>query len=263
MARELKKLPSFSNVAAGNEATLNLPRGKAYHQIMVKYTGVTLTQLKNWRMEVNGKVFQKFTDGNELNQINQHWGRGAAGSGFIILHFTRSELRELVQQRTFALGTSDIDTLALRIQIDGAAADPKLEAWALRGPAAPMGYITKMKSYPVTFAAGGTHELDNLPTPATARIAAIHLLTDKVTEATLEVDGNIAFEALKALEGKLQTDAGRGQDTSKFTMDFIKENDFAQAQVLQGVQDFRIRMEVSEAVSFNVLVEYLDIRDGL
>ncbi|MCC4787510.1 major capsid protein P2 [Vibrio splendidus] len=263
MARRLKKLPSISNVAAGSTATLELPRGLSYHQIILKYKNVTLAQMKNIRMEVNGKVFQTYKDGAELNTINGHFNRGLAENGFIVLHFARPELDDLLQQRTFALGTADISTLALRIDIDGAATDPKLEAHALQGQDAPMGYITKVKSYPVSYATSGVHELDKLPTPASARIAAIHLMTDKVSHAELEVDGNIAFQAEKLLEAKIQRDAKRVPTTGKFTLDFIKENDTAQAQVLAGVQDFRIRMDLTEATAFNVLVEYLDVQQGL
>ncbi|MDE1323868.1 major capsid protein P2 [Vibrio aestuarianus] len=263
MARRLKKLPSLSNVAKGSTATLELPRGLSYHQVILQYAGVTLAQLKNIRMEVNGKVFQTYKDGLELDLINEHFTRGKAENGFCVLHFARPELDDLLQQRTFALGTEDISTLVLRIDIDSAATAPVLEAYALQGQQMPMGYITKLKSYPVSYATGGTHELDKLPTPATARIAAIHLLTDKVDHAELEVDGNIAFQAPKALEQKIQKDAGRTPNAAKFTMDFIKENDTAQAQVLAGVQDFRIRMNLTEAAAFNVLVEYLDVKEGL
>ncbi|MBY8270208.1 hypothetical protein KW521_12625 [Vibrio fluvialis] len=263
MARRLKKLNSLSNVAAGSTATLELGKGLSYHQVILQYSGITLAQMKNIRMEVNGKVFQTYKDGNELDLINQHFSRGAAENGYLVLHFARPELDDLLQQRTFALGTADISTLVMRIDIDAAAAAPVIEAYALQGQQMPMGYITKMKSYPVSFATGGTHEIDKLPTPATARIAAIHLLTDKVTHAELEVNGNIAFQAPKSLEAKIQKDAGRTPSDSKFTMDFIKENDTAQSQVLDGVQDFRVRLELSAAAAFNVLVEYLDVKEGL
>lgn len=263
MARRLKKLPSLSNVAAGSTATLEAPRGLSYHQIALKYSGVTLAQLQKIRMEVDGKVFQQYKDGAQLDALNQYYGRGAAENGWIILHFVRPELDTLAQQRLFALGTYDISTLALRIDIDGAAAAPKLEAYALESEQEPFGMCTKIKSFPVAFSTGGQHEVDNLPVPASARIAAIHLMTDKVSHAELEVNGNIAFQAPKSLEDKIQKDAGRVPIATKFSMDFIKENDFAQSQVLAGIQDFRIRMEVTEATAFDIVVEYLDGKNGL
>lgn len=263
MARRLKKLPSLSNVAKGSTATLELPRGLAYHQIALKYSGVTLAQLKKLRMEVDGKVFQQYEDAAQLDELNKYYGRGAAENGWIILHFARTELDTLAQKRLFALGTADISTLAMRIDIDAGATSPVLEAYALEAEQEPFGLITKVKSFPVSYSTGGTHEVDNLPVPASARIAAIHLFTDKVSHAELEVNGNIAFQAPKTLEDKIQKDAGRTPIAGKFSLDFIKEDDFAQSQVLAGIQDFRIRMEVAEATSFNIVVEYLDGKNGL
>ncbi len=263
MARRLKKLPSLSNVAAGSTATLELPRGLTYHQIMLKYSGVTLAQLQKIRMEVDGKVFQQYKDGAQLDALNQYYDRGAAENGYIVLHFARPEFDTLAQQRHFALGTQDISTLAMRIDIDGAADSPKLEAYALEAEQSPFGYCTKLKSFPVSFATGGTHEVDNLPVPASARISAIHLMTDKVSHTELEINGNIAFQAPKELEAKIQKDAGRVPTASKFTLDFIKEDDFAQSQVLANIQDFRLRMEVADATAFDIVVEYLDMKAGL
>ncbi len=263
MARRLKKLPSLSNVAAGSTATLELPRGLSYHQIMLKYSGVTLAQLQKLRMEVDGKVFQQYKDGEQLDLINKYYARGAAENGYIVLHFARPEFDTLAQQRLFALGTQDISTLALRIDIKEDAAAPKLEAYALEAEQEPFGYCTKIKSFPVSFSTGGTHEVDNLPTPAGARISAIHIMSAAVSHVELEINGNIAFQAPKALEAKVQKDAGRVPVDEKFTMDFIKEDDFAQSQILANIQDFRIRMEVDAATSFDIVVEYLDLKDGL
>lgn len=263
MARRLKKLPSLSNVTAGSTATLEIPKGLSIHQIMLKFTNLTLEQMKQIRMEVDGKVFQQFKDGARLDALNQYYARGATENGWIVLHFARPEFDTLAQKRLFALGTADISTLSLRIDIDGAAVDPKLEAYAIEAEQEPFGLITKVKSFPASFATGGTHEVDNLPVPASARIAAIHLFTDKVTHAELEINGNIAFQAPKTLEDKIQKDAGRNPTADKFTMDFIKEDDFAQSQVLAGIQDFRIRMELSQATAFDIVVEYLDGKNGL
>ncbi|UOL48288.1 major capsid protein [Vibrio phage vB_VruC_PG21] len=263
MARRLKKLPSISNAAAGSTATLELPLGLAYHQILLEFTGVTLAQMKKIRFEVNGKVIQQYESGTELDLLNKHYSRGQAENGFLPIFFARPELVQIEQQRTFAVGTSDISTFTMLIDIDEAATNPKLNAHAIQGNPMPIGYITKVKSFPVSFSTAGTQEIDNLPTPQTARIASIHLISDKVTHAELEVDGNIAFQASKGLADKIQKDANRTPDASKLTMDFMKEGDFAQSQVLAGVQDFRVRLELSDPAAVNVVVEYLDVLQGL
>lgn len=50
--RTTVKLPSFSNVAASNTATLELPIGRTYDKIHIAYTGVTFAQMKNIRLKV-------------------------------------------------------------------------------------------------------------------------------------------------------------------------------------------------------------------
>ncbi|WP_327786671.1 major capsid protein P2, partial [Vibrio anguillarum] len=55
MARITRKMPSFSNVAAGSTATLEFPLGLSYHFLHLYFTGVTLAQMKNIRIEVDGK----------------------------------------------------------------------------------------------------------------------------------------------------------------------------------------------------------------
>lgn len=263
MARRVKTLPSLSNVAAGLTASLELPLGAAYHTIYLEYSGVTLAQMKKIRIEVNGKVVQEFENGVQLDELNQYYNRGDAANGILPIHFTRTELKDVLQQRVFAIGTADISTLTLRFDIDAAAANPVVKAHAMQGNQSPIGYITKVKSFPRSFSTGGLQEIDNLPRPRSARIAAVHLISDKVVSAKLEVDGEIAFEASKALEQKIQADYDRKPNANKMTMDFMKEGDFAQAQVLANVQDFRIRMELSEAAPVTVLVEYLDVLEGL
>ncbi|MCS6238012.1 hypothetical protein G3495_23445, partial [Shewanella baltica] len=93
--RTTVKLPSFSNVAAGNTATLELPIGRTYDKIHIAYTGVTLAQMKNIRLEVNGKAILEFKDGQALADYNKFYKRNTA-NGILDLHFKRDELKTLL-----------------------------------------------------------------------------------------------------------------------------------------------------------------------
>ncbi|WP_120512000.1 major capsid protein P2 [Photobacterium salinisoli] len=264
MARMTKKLPSFSNVSAGATATLNMPLGLSYHQVLIDFSGVTLAQMKNIRFEINGKVVQKWANGERLNKLNQHYGRGAATATTLPIWLTRPEMDSLAEQRVFAFGTSDVQTLSLLIDIDDAAAAPKLTAHAIKGNQAPLGIITKIKTFPVSFATSGEQEIDNLPLPPTARIAAIHLFSADVSRCELEMNGQNVFEADKTLISKIQTDYGRTPlSTEKLTLDFMLEGDMSQALVLAGVQDFRLRPVLDNPGSIDVVVEYLDQFAGI
>lgn len=264
MARQTKKLPSFSNVAAGATATLELPLGLAYHMILLEFAGVTLAQMKNIRLEVNGKVVQKWKDGERLNSMNKHYGRGLATSNALPIWLVRPELDDPQQQRVFAFGTSDIQTLNLLIDIDDAASAPVLKGHSIKGNPAPLGMITKIKTFPVSFATAGEQEIDNLPLPAGARIAAIHLYSGDVSRCELEMNGQIVFELDNTLAAKIQTDYERDpQSSDKMSMDFLLEGDIAQAISIEGVQDFRVRPTMTQAGAVDVVVEYLDGYAGI
>ena len=265
--RTTVKLPSFSNVAAGNTATLELPIGRTYDKIHIAYTGVTLAQMKNIRLEVNGKAILEFKDGQALADYNKFYKRNTA-NGILDLHFKRDELKTLLEARMFGLGTMSgasgvISNVTLRIEIDAAAAAPTLEGYAIQSDKAEIGYITKVKNFPVALNTGVT-EIDKIPRPASASIAAIHIVTAAViTKVELEMDSLKAFEGGKTLIEKIQVDHGRSPQAGRVTLDFVLEGDMLQAIPLAGLQDLRIRVYTDDAAAATVVVEYFDGLAGI
>lgn len=277
MARNFPKLPSFSNVSAGNTATLELPVGRTYDKVHVNYSGVTLAQMKSIRFEVNGKSILEFKDGQALQNFNKRYGRNTA-VGVLDFHFKRDEMKTLSEARAFALGTSStaykdgsgqmvmppqISNVTLRIEIDAAAAAPKLEAFAIQSNPAPIGFITKVKNFPVALNAGVT-EVDKIPRPNTARIAAIHVVSAAViTKIEVELDSIKIYELPKTLGEKVQVDHGRSPQAGQVSVDFILEGDMLQALPMVGTQDFRIRVYTDGAAPATVVVEYFDGLAGI
>jgi len=265
--RTTVKLPSFSNVAAGNTATLELPIGRTYDKIHVQYSGVTLAQMKNIRVEVNGKAILEFKDGQALADYNKFYKRNTA-VGVLDFHFKRDEMKTLLEGRMFGLGTKSgasgiISNVTMRIEIDTAATAPKLEASAIQSDSAEIGYITKIKNFPVALNTGVT-EIDKIPRPASASIAAIHIVTSAtVTKVELEMDSLKAFEGNKTLIEKIQVDHGRNPQTDRVTLDFVLEGDMLQALPLKGLQDLRIRVYTDDAAAAVVVVEYFDGLAGI
>ncbi|MCW3173753.1 major capsid protein P2 [Shewanella subflava] len=277
MARNFPKLPSFSNVSAGNTATLELPVGRTYDKVHVNYSGVTLAQMKSIRFEVNGKSILEFKDGQALQDYNKRYGRNSV-AGVLDFHFKRDEMKTLSEARAFALGTSSaaykdgqgqlvtppqIANVTLRIEIDAAATAPKLEAFAIQSNPAPIGFITKVKNFPVALNAGVT-EVDKIPRPNTARIAAIHVLSAAtITGLEVELDSIKIYELPKTLGEKVQVDHGRSPQAGQVSVDFILEGDMLQALPMAGTQDFRIRVFTDDAAPATVVVEYFDGLAGI
>lgn len=262
MARKSNKLPSFTNVSAGSTAVLNLPLGLSYDRVDLNFAGVTLAQMRNIRLEVNGKVLQKWKDGERLNALNKYFGRGAATSSILPINFVRKEMHDLMQRRVFAIGTQNISTLSLLIDIDRAATNPTLKATAIKSNAAPIGLVTRLKTFPVSFSTAGTHDVDNLPIEPHQRIAAIHLFSSDVTECELEIDNEIVWDMTKVQAQKIQVDHSRAVQSNALSLDFILEGDLAQAVTGLGIQDFRLKPTTSGPTTIDIVVEYFEPYGG-
>ena len=261
--RVTNKLPSLTNVSAGSTAVLNLPLGLTYDFIQLEYSGVTLAQMKNIKLEVNGKIIQEFKDGNQIVFLNTYHGRPADAAGFLTLWMIRPEMHTLQDQRLTALGTSDIKTLTLRFDIDAAATAPAVKAHAVQSEPQPFGLCTKIKSFVSSTAVAGVQEIDNLPTNA-ARIGAIHLVKPDITDVEVTIDSMVAFQASKALAENIQKKYGKVPQTASAThIDWMLEGDMGQALTTQGVQDFRIKPTHGAAGQLDILVEYLDGLAGI
>jgi len=82
MPKTTRKAPSFEGVAAGQTATARLPIGRTYEQLLIPYSGATLTQLNELRIIANGEVIHRVTELTKLDSMNQFEGRAAAnGTG--------------------------------------------------------------------------------------------------------------------------------------------------------------------------------------
>lgn len=259
MPRVIRKCPSFSNVQAGSTATCELPLGLSYEGLHLYFGGVTLAQMKNIRIEADGKAIKKWADGERLNAENKHFQRGLATADCLPIFFSRKELNELEQQRMFSIGTNDVQTLSLLVDIHEDAAAPTLKATSIRSNQSPMGYITRIMEFKHSSAVSGEIEIDNIPIRAGASIAAIHIYSPDVTEASLEINDRVVWEMSKTGAAKLQTDYGREpQSADKMTLDFILEGDILQAVQLQDVRDFRLKPVLANAGSMDIVVEYLE-----
>lgn len=268
-------MPSLSNVAAGQTATLKLPLGLTYYLFQLEFSGVTLAQLKNPTFEINGKPVMSWKDGVEVDNINQHYQRGAATT-VLNFWFMRPELTgkkvQLVNGRAVsisdsdltAIGTADIATLDFRVDIDAAAAAPVLKAYAMRGQNQPLGLICKVKSFPRSFATTGTQEIDTLPRGNGARIAAIHCIKGDVSALAVVVDSINVIEGSKTVIGEAQKRFKRTpMEEDMTTVDFLLSGDILDALQLQGVADFRLKPAIDTVGEVRTVVEYLDGLDGL
>lgn len=260
--RKTVKLPNLTNVAIGATSTLNIPVGPSYDQIVLEYSGMTLAQLQNIDLQANGKSIQFFNDGAELEQINDYYGRDKT-AGILTFWFIRPEMARIEEQRMFTLGTADISTLTMTLDIAAAAAGPvTLNAHAVQSERQPAGLITKIKRFPLSFSAAGQQEIDSIPR-GNARIGCIHFIKTDVNDIEVEMDSVRVFDATKTLAQKIQRDYGRVPAAGATQTDFMLDGDFRQALITQGIQDFRLRPTLGAAGATPIVVEYLDALPGI
>ena len=264
--RKTIKMPSMANVGAGQTATLNCPVGLTYDLISIEYSGkkangtddITLDDLKNIEVRVNGKTIQTFKDGLELDRINQYHGRGAA-NGILNIWFIRPEMANLNAQRLTALGTQDVQTLSLHIDGESTLTSLALSAKAIQSEPQNLGAIVKVKAFPVSFAVSGEVEIDNLPRSGGVMIGCMHLFKSDISNVEVEINSIKAFDSSKAYSEELQKRYKKAPQTANAThIDFMLEGDLAQAMDTRGVQDFRIRPTLDTAGAVRTVVEYID-----
>lgn len=258
------KIPKKNQPVAGTQFSIRPPIGPTYEVIYLYLKGgLTAAMLQNVRVEVRGKPIQSFKSGEQIQSLNKYYKRpNSDQSDVIALWFYRPELEEFAERKNFALGTADVDTLAIVADVAASApATADIEIKARTTAARPLGMVTKIKQYPQTFAQGGEQDIADIPT-RDAAIAGIHMQTGDITALRLELD------SLKIVEGTV------AQLNDAYAEKYAAQPDFAHVSYLgrgsqfdalltESVQDFRLTLDLSQAATFPLIVEYFDTFAGL
>lgn len=257
-----REMPSFSNVAAGSNVSLNCATGKTYHNMRLTLGGTTFTidQLTNIEVLLNGKVVQSFSSGTQLAAINAYYGVPDS-AGMLTLWFARPWMDGKDRQRSTAFGTADIRTMQIRAKIAAGAVAPTLTATAEIGPASKLGKIIKFKSYGSNHAVTGEVDVDTIPR---GNIVAIHNEKADISHFRMEVDDVVIADVDKTILEEAQTAYGRVPQTATHThWDGCLDGAYDTLLPATGSQDFRLRPTLDSSGAIVHLVEYLDDLAGL
>jgi hypothetical protein len=280
--KSLKQLPTIANVAPDNTVSIMLPVGNTYEAIHVYFEGVTAKQLENIKLEANNRLISEWPDGERLMSMDAHYSRATA-TGILIFNFNRPELHKLGDVRFFGFDTNrsqGISTANISIHIAADAVAPKLTAYAqtVQSVMGVPNFLTKVRRMFVNVSAAGTFEIDNIPKPVGASIAAIHLYMPddgdadalcQITKAELLVDTTNwhDLDAVKAANFQMLNERDP-QIADSAVIDLILDGDVKHALPLSykdqsgrdiPIQDMRLRCEAASAGQVEIMIEYIDV----
>lgn len=266
-------MPNSNNVVAGGTATWDFPIGRRYHQLFAEFSGVTLAQMTEIRVIVNGEVIHRYS-AVQRDAMNQYDGRAAAGA-ILCIPFDRFGLYSQGGEEKTALQTGiadpktgkSITNFRLEIDIDAAASAPVITLTALQS--ANVGgslVIRRVIPFTNTYTASGEQELADLPKatqgPAYQIVNRVFFKTANTTKLSILVDNVEIFKRSKALNDRIATDGVRVPQSGYFVFDPVEEGyDWEALMLVNGsgapVQDFRYRFTLSAAETVLSLVEYI------
>lgn len=274
MARKIIKLPSLSRVVAGSKATLELPIGPTYRRVFFVATAAAaldITDIGRIDILIDGKVVQTFKNGTRLKALNDYYQRaadvyGATRAEFAI-HFERAELVDMIYRRAPGIGTADVQTFNIEIDLPaGAPADIAMEAYAEIDPVPQkLGVFFKVREYSFSSAVSGEVEIDKLPKGGWYSV--LHLFKADVSQIEVEANQAKAIYATKAILERTQKEASpvkRVPQTASAThIDFITDGDLTQSLRTDLLNDFRIKATLDTAGAMDIVAETFDTLQGV
>lgn len=259
------ELPAFSPVAANTTVTLNIPVGPTYGKITLVRGGTTFNpeHMTEIRLKLGKTVVRTYrarSGGHELHDINAYYGR-TDSAGLTTIHFAKSEMDSLEQEGMLALGTGDLRTVTLEVDI-GAATAPTLAAYAeVIGTNEPVGLFEHVYRFPVSSSVAGNVEYPDLPREA---YSALHFLKadsgadagDGIQRVEIELDRVRRYEADKVRGEEYQIHRGRVPQSNNYMhVDFVPRGNIYDALLSGRAADFRARVNYGAAGSLVIIAE--------
>ncbi len=258
----MTKQPAFSGVAAGQTANCRINRGWTYHQFLLNYSGVTLAQMTEIRLIVNGDIYRRWTGADVLDLFNQYDGLGAA-SGTLVLECRRRGLKNRVNQDITAIGTGmpvtsenpiQANTITLEVDIDAAAASPALTLYSRHTGPSNTGNILQLRRKIYNAAGAGTFEINDLHQKGDV-INRIFFMTNAITELTVERNNTVIYNRTEPQNDLIQDDGVRNSQASMFVLDTTEEGHGLDLIQTAGAYELRFLLEMSAGATIPIYLE--------
>jgi hypothetical protein len=183
------RLPQVENVGAGKTAVINLPRGPRYFAVFIDYRANTTAGytdathgMDQIRCTANGTAFRTFTPaGNEFHnrffrgrsydgsKVAGALVTGNANNNVFVIEYAPSESRNQAEADALAIGTLDLGSFQIELDIKSGASNPTMRAWALiedvsaDSPLATSGEVIRQSIYGVAIGGAGNLDVNQYP----------------------------------------------------------------------------------------------------
>ena len=272
-----EKVAIDTNIAAGNLIPINLPVNTTYETLVLDLTGLTKSDLKNIRININGNLVSQFKDAAQMETIDKYYGHKIEANK-VVFHFLDRSFDDPKYQSALSLGTAGdrVQSVDVTFEIaDSVTGSPKIKASAVKSSGTTPGALRKVRSFPLSVSAG-LSEYPDILRPNGARIKAIHVFKDEddTSHVELEVDKKLYIETSKSDIETVQKLYGREPQAGMYTLDFSLQGDMYEMfkipsqyiETEQGqrvnphfIRDMRLRMENETAGQVFIIVEYVDV----
>lgn len=260
-----RKLPSFNTVAAGATCTLQLPRGAVYKTIVLRHTAggaapnqaTTGANLARIRLKINGVTRRDISGARQLT-LNDYYLVPFV-NGQIIIPFTRPWMKTIEAEENLGMGTRNVDTLTIEVDIAGGVATPTLEAYALMSPEdRDLGTVVEVQELTFSTAVSGQFEIATLP-KGNGALAALHLFNSNITDVVLRMNSINVIESLNGLHSVYDYHE-RAPQSGIVHLDALFQNRLGDAFPINAlqVQDLRLIPTLSAAGSVPIVMETLN-----
>jgi hypothetical protein len=275
--RRPTKLPSFSGVAAGQTATIEIPAFGTYYDLTLEYSesgslvnqATIETAIEEIRVKINGTVVRRMS-AQDLIDLNAYHGV-AFQDGYLPIFFAEPWMKNAPSVEALAWGMNDVQSFQLEVDIATGRTAPALKAVATRTLATRnLGAIKKIAKFQVAVAGTGITNYQTLP--RTDAYQALHARSGDVDDVKITVDNVEVFEQTadqiaQHINNSRELSPVTGYFHIPFNVTGLIEDllPMVNPQVdnrgnvvaRRAVQDFQIDFNMSAASGFTLLAETL------
>ena len=259
MLTQLIKQANVTGITASSVATARIPTTGTHYALYLAPlssggAAVSVANMKtaigNMVLRHNGEQIMEGTATFFLDLQKYYHDAYTAGSanvaGIIPIYFAPSHFANFAERQLFAVGTQDIQTMTLDLNILSTTNMATISVYSEVTPEnRPRGQHLRIKKYPQSFASTGDNEVSTLPLEGpTVGYKALHIELGTnpgvIALVTVKVGNYAIFDNVGLpLVNVFGQSGRRTQQAAYYHVDFGKNNDISAFLPMAGVQDFR------------------------